>query len=417
MRAMTTLFHDMIHKEIEVYVDDVIIKSRRSSEHFPDLRKFFERLQRYNLKLNPAKCTFGVPAGKLLGFIVSRKGEDISEPYSGWRMFFDEASNFKGVGIGAVLVSETGQHYPISAKIRFPCTNNMAEYEACVLGLRMAVYMNIKELLVIGDSDLLVHQVLGKWTTKNVEILPYLHCVKELCKQFREIDFKHVPRIQNEFVDAFATLSSMIQHLDKNYIDPIKVEIHDQQAYCFHVDEELDGQPWYYDIKKLLETREYPKNATNKQKRTLRRMANHFFLNGEILYRRTLDLGLLRCVDATEATRLLEEVHGDFIQVPPNELNVMGSPWPFVAWGFDVIGPIEPPASNGHRFILVAIDYFTKWVEDSTYKAVTKKVVADFVCNNIVCRFGIPESIITDNAANLNSDLMRETCEKIKIAY
>ncbi|XP_059302317.1 uncharacterized protein LOC132054291 [Lycium ferocissimum] len=92
----------------------------------------------------------------------------------------------------------------------------------------------------------------------------------------------------------------------------------------------------------------------------------------------------------------------------------MGSPWPFAAWGMDVIGPIEPPASNGHRFILVAIDYFTKWVEASTYKAVTKKVVADFVRNNIVCRFGIPESIITDNAANLNSDLMRETCEKFR---
>ncbi|XP_055803484.1 uncharacterized protein LOC129872552 [Solanum dulcamara] len=95
----------------------------------------------------------------------------------------------------------------------------------------------------------------------------------------------------------------------------------------------------------------------------------------------------------------------------------MGSPWPFSAWGMDVIGPIEPPASNGHRFILVAIDYFTKWVEASTYKAVTKKVVADFVRNNIICRFGIPESIITDNAANLNSDLMKEICERFKIAH
>ncbi|XP_015161838.1 uncharacterized protein K02A2.6-like [Solanum tuberosum] len=83
----------------------------------------------------------------------------------------------------------------------------------------------------------------------------------------------------------------------------------------------------------------------------------------------------------------------------------------------DVIGHIEPPASNVHLFILVAIDYFTKWVEASTYKAVTKKVVADFVRNNIVCRFGIPESIITDNAANLNSDLMKETCERFKIAH
>nr|XP_009589867.1 uncharacterized protein LOC104087169 [Nicotiana tomentosiformis] len=57
----------------------------------------------------------------------------------------------------------------------------------------------------------------------------------------------------------------------------------------------------------------------------------------------------------------------------------MGSPWPFSAWGTDVIGPIDLAASNGHRFILVAIDYFIKWVKASTYKVVTKKVVADFV--------------------------------------
>jgi len=77
MRAMTTIFHDMIHKEIEVYVDDVIIKSKRSTDHITDLRKFFDRLRRYNLKLNPAKCAFGVPAGKLLGFIVSRRGIEL----------------------------------------------------------------------------------------------------------------------------------------------------------------------------------------------------------------------------------------------------------------------------------------------------------------------------------------------------
>ncbi|XP_016566928.1 uncharacterized protein K02A2.6-like [Capsicum annuum] len=95
----------------------------------------------------------------------------------------------------------------------------------------------------------------------------------------------------------------------------------------------------------------------------------------------------------------------------------MGSPWLFAAWGIDVIGPIEPLASNGNRFILVAIGYFTKWVEASTHKAITKKVVADFVRNNLVYRFGIPESIITDNGANLNSDLMREICESFNISY
>ncbi|XP_055800333.1 uncharacterized protein LOC129869721 [Solanum dulcamara] len=233
----------------------------------------------------------------------------MSEPCDGWRMIFDGASNSKGVAIRVVLNPETSQYYPISAKILFDCTNNIAEYEASILRLRMAIDMNVKEILVIGDSDLLVHQVQGEWAAKNVKIFPYLHCIKELSRRFTRIEFKHVPRAQNEFSDALATISSMIQHLDKNYIDPIEVKLYDRHVYYFHIVEEVDGRPWYYDIKRLIEAQEYPKNATSKQKPTLRRMANHFFLNGEILYRRTTDLGLLRCVDAKEVTRLLEEIH------------------------------------------------------------------------------------------------------------
>ena len=83
----------------------------------------------------------------------------------------------------------------------------------------------------------------------------------------------------------------------------------------------------------------------------------------------------------------------------------------------DVVGLIEPSTSNGHRFILVAVYYFTKWVEVASYKSVTKKVVADFVRNNLICRFGVPKSIITDNGANVNSHLMRDICEQFKITH
>ena len=72
-RAMVTLFHDMIHKEIEVYVDDMIAKSTNEEDHVQILRKLFDRLRKYQLKLNPAKCLFGVKSGKLLGFMISNK--------------------------------------------------------------------------------------------------------------------------------------------------------------------------------------------------------------------------------------------------------------------------------------------------------------------------------------------------------
>ncbi|XP_070040072.1 uncharacterized protein [Nicotiana tomentosiformis] len=183
----------------------------------------------------------------------------------------------------------------------------MAEYEVCIL--RLVIDMNVQELLVIGDLDLLVHQVLGEWATKNIKILPYLHYIQELIKRFTKIEFKHVPRIQNEFADTLATLSSMIQHPDKNFIDNIPIGIHKWPAYCAHVEEKIDGNLWFHDIKEYLEKGEYLESATHTQKRTLCRLANHFFQSGGILYRRTPDLGLLRCVNTKEASRLLEEIH------------------------------------------------------------------------------------------------------------
>jgi len=74
---MTKIFHDMIHKEIEVYVDDMIVKSGTEEEHVEYLLKMFQRLRKYKLRLNPNKCTFGVRSGKLLGFIVSQKGIEV----------------------------------------------------------------------------------------------------------------------------------------------------------------------------------------------------------------------------------------------------------------------------------------------------------------------------------------------------
>jgi hypothetical protein len=76
-RAMVTLFHDMMHKKIKVYVDGIIVKSKEKEDHCQTLRKLFERLRKYQLKLNPIKCSFGVKSGKLLGFVVSSQGIEI----------------------------------------------------------------------------------------------------------------------------------------------------------------------------------------------------------------------------------------------------------------------------------------------------------------------------------------------------
>jgi len=80
-------------------------------------------------------------------------------------MYFDGVVNLLGSGIGSVLVSLNGKHFPIAVKLKFECTNNVTEYEACVSGLQAAIEMKIKKLEVYGDSALIIYQVKGEWQT------------------------------------------------------------------------------------------------------------------------------------------------------------------------------------------------------------------------------------------------------------
>ncbi|XP_027769597.1 uncharacterized protein LOC114075310 [Solanum pennellii] len=245
------------------------------------LRHYLSSYTTYPIyRIDPLKYIFqkAMPIGKLAKWkmlLMSFVGEDTSEAYPAWILFFDGAAN-QGTGIEAVLVSESGQHYPMAAMLRFYCTNNMAEYEACILGLKMDIEMNVHELLVIGDRDLLIHQVQGEWDVKNPKIIPYVQHVQKLWKRF--------------YTD---------------YIDSLDIELKEHPVHCSHVEEEPDGLPWYFDIKKYLVSGTYPEDATSNQKKSIRRMVLNFFLSGEFLYRKTPDLGLLRCVDAVEAARLI----------------------------------------------------------------------------------------------------------------
>ncbi|GAU37187.1 hypothetical protein TSUD_30520 [Trifolium subterraneum] len=688
-RGMTTLFHDMMHKEVEVYVDDMIVKSGTEEEHVEYLLKMFQRLRKYRLRLNPNKCTFGVRSGKLLGFIVSQKGVEVDpdkvrairempapqtekqvrgflgrlnyifrfishmtatcgpifkllrknqgivwtedcqkafdsikeylmeppilippveerplimyltvleesmgcvmgqqdetgrkehaiyylskkftdcesrysmlektccalawdttwliskmdpikyifekaaltgriarwqmllseydieyrtqkaikgsiladhlahqpvedyqpikfdfpdeeimylkmkdcdepvfgegpDPESKWGLIFDGAVNVYGIGIGAIIVTPKGAHIPFTARLQFECTNNIAEYEACIMGIEEAIDLRIKNIDIYGDSTPVVNQIKGEWETRHAGLIPYRDYARRLLTFFNKVELHHIPRDENQMADALATLSSMYQVNRRNEVPTISIQCLERPAYVFAAEEVVDDKPWFHDIKMFLQKQEYPPGASNKDKKTLRRLSSSFFLIDEVLYKRNFDMVLLRCVDKHEADLLMHEVHegsfgthpnghtmakkmlraGDYwltmesdchkharkchkcqiyadkIHLPPTSLNVLSSPWSFSMWGINIIGRIEPKASNGHRFILVAIDYFTKWVEAASYANVTKQVVVRFIKNHIICRYGVPNKIITDNGTNLNNKMMKDLCDEFKI--
>ena len=88
-------------------------------------------------------------------------------------------------------------------------------------------------------------------------------------------------------------------------------------------------------------------------------------------------------------------MHGDLIHVAPSELHALTSPWPILVWGIDIIGKISPKSSNGHEYILVAIDYFTKWVEASFYVRLTVARVTKFIKLYIICHYLLIEGFIS----------------------
>lgn len=115
------------------------------------------------------------------------------------------------------------------------------------------------------------------------------------------MSFNYLPRSKNQLADALATLSSMLKISKKIDLRLIKVETQDRQVYCSNVESESNGNPWYHDIKVFL--RDGKANLTDK--RTLRKLACHFFLNGEVLYKRSYDVILLRCVGSHEANKIM----------------------------------------------------------------------------------------------------------------
>ena len=181
-----------------------------------------------------------------------------------WKMYFNGASNALGCGVGAVLISPEGNHCPFTAKLSFDCTNNVAEYEACVLSLQAATEKKIKSLKVYSDSALVICQLNGEWKTRDSKLVPYQEFIKKLIKQFEDITFKHLPREENYLADALAILATMFKVNANAEAQLVKLEVRESRAHCACVQGEPDGNPWYHDILRYVKDQQCPKVSIRK---------------------------------------------------------------------------------------------------------------------------------------------------------
>jgi len=180
------------------------------------------------------------PDEDILALFGEKEG---SHDEKAWILLFDGASNALGHGIGAVLISPENHYISMTARLCFSCTNNVAEYEACAMGILAAIESKVKVLEVYGDLALVVHQLKGEWETRDQNLIPYQSYIKGLIKHFDSIEFHHIPREDNQLAYAFATLSSMFEISQDEEMPMIKMRSYEQPTYCYLVEEELDGKP------------------------------------------------------------------------------------------------------------------------------------------------------------------------------
>ena len=188
------------------------------------------------------------------------------------------------------MIFPHGDHIPRFVRLTFsdrhPATNNIIEYEACILGLETTLELGIRQIEVFGDSNMALRQIQGEWKTRDVKLRPYHAYLELLVGRFDDLRYTHLPRAQNQFVDILTTLASMIDIPANTVVHHLLIKLRSVPTYYCLIDEaELDdGLPWYHDIYQFLRLGAYPEAAMAKDKRTLRQLVAQFVICGETLY-------------------------------------------------------------------------------------------------------------------------------------
>ncbi|XP_050914990.1 uncharacterized protein LOC127129933 [Lathyrus oleraceus] len=262
-RAMNAIFHEFIKKFMQVYIYDIVIKSSSQGGHLDHLRRSFDRMRKYGLKMNPLKCAFGVHAGNFLGFV------------------------FK---------------YKISEK----CSNNEVEYEALIIGLRLLKGLGASRIEVKGDSELVVKHVLRN---ENQE-------ANELAQINSEYKMS-----KSKFQDMIEVREKMVSNTP-----PTKDILYRNDCRTKGLDEECQEacrveKSWEHGVftvksSSSIEWRkpivEYLENPVGGTDRKTKYRALSYVLSGNELLKKTPEGVLIKCLGDTEAYLAIYECEKPF---------------------------------------------------------------------------------------------------------
>ena len=284
----------------------------------------------------------------------------------------------------------------------------------------------------------------------------YLRKVRDLLKKFVLVQVKHVPRAENSRVDTLAKLATASQE-DLSRSTPVEYPAEPSIDLCDVVVAPVESEPswmdpiWDYIIDGSLP--DDPKEAAKIRARSAR-FTNH---KGS-LYKRGFFIPIIKCIAGKDTEYVLREVHEGICEnhigaralagkvlrqgyywptilkdatdlvkkcricqehakisrLPSEALTPITSPWPFQQWGLDILGPL--PLGKGQcKFVIVVVDYFTKWAEAEPLATITEQNIRNFVWRAIVCRFGILRALVSDNGKQFDNSKFRDFCVELGI--
>ncbi|KAL1346027.1 hypothetical protein AAHE18_08G159100 [Arachis hypogaea] len=398
-------------------------------------------LSQYDIRYEPRQA---IKAQAMADFLVEVAGDPAEDTNTRWKLHVDGASNQTFGGAGVILESPAGVVYEQSIKFDFPVSNNQAEYEALIGGLTLAAEVGATRLEICSDSQIVTSQVNGSYQARDSLLQKYLEKVKDLSRKFEEVTIQHVPREKNTRADLLSKLASTKPGEGNRSLIQGKLK---EPAVTLHLSKLSPS--WLDPIIDFLESGKLPDDEKDAKK--LRREAARYAIIQGQLFRKGFNHPLLKCLHPDQTDYVLREVHegccghhiggkalarkliragyywpsmmadskefvkkcvkcqenANFHRAPASELNLLTASRPFSQWGVDLLGPF-PVGPGQVKYLIVAIDYYTKWIEAEPLASISSSNCRKFMWRQVITRFGIPEVVISDNGTQFTDKKFTE---------
>ncbi|KAK8954142.1 hypothetical protein KSP39_PZI002328 [Platanthera zijinensis] len=284
---------------IQVVTDHPLRRILEGVEHSGRLTKWSIELSEFDLSYIPREAIKAQVVADFLADYVVEAGEVEVSPVAAWDMLVDGASGKNSFGGGVILTSPEGTRIEQALKIRFTLTNNHAEYEAIIAGLRLARDLGIQDIRVFTDSLVVARHINGEFEVREPTLQLYLVKIKGIVGQFHSFSVQHVPREESARADSLAKHGPQAGGTMTELFRP-SIE----EGEIMEVDQEVS---WMDPFVTFLATGRLPEGDLERKR--IRYKSAYYLLKEGVLYRKTLSGLLARCVSEKETSKVLEEVH------------------------------------------------------------------------------------------------------------